>query len=76
MPVTFAPAAASATSPRKLREMHNHHFDSTVWNDLDFRRDDVVVATYAKAGGFCQCWSYWNSRQQGQRLLTGSSGSR
>ncbi|MBB4098969.1 sulfotransferase domain-containing protein [Sphingomonas kyeonggiensis] len=50
MPVTFAPASASATSPRKLREMHNHHFDSTVWNDVAFRRDDVVVATYAKAG--------------------------
>jgi len=20
--------------PRKTREMHNHHFDSTIWNDF------------------------------------------
>ena len=36
--------------PRKARELHNHHFDSTVWNDLAFRDDDIVVATYAKSG--------------------------
>jgi aryl sulfotransferase len=36
--------------PRKTRELHNHHFDSTNWNDLNFRDDDIVVATYAKAG--------------------------
>ena len=33
--------------PVKKRELHNHHFDSTVWNDLQFRDDDIVVATYA-----------------------------
>jgi aryl sulfotransferase len=36
--------------PTKTREMHNHHFDSTIWNDLDFRDDDVVISTYAKSG--------------------------
>ena len=36
--------------PRKTRELHNHHFDSTVWNDFAFRPDDIVVATYAKSG--------------------------
>ena len=36
--------------PRKSRELHNHHFDSTIWNDLQFRDDDIVIATYAKAG--------------------------
>ncbi|MBW8813422.1 MAG: sulfotransferase domain-containing protein [Caulobacterales bacterium] len=36
--------------PRKTRELHNHHMDSTQWNDFAFRDDDVVVATYAKAG--------------------------
>ena len=36
--------------PRKTRELHNHHFDSTIWNDLLFRDDDIVIATYAKAG--------------------------
>ncbi len=36
--------------PEKVRELHNHHFDSTIWNDFRFRDDDVVVATYAKSG--------------------------
>ena len=36
--------------PRKTRELHNHHLDSTVWNDLAFRDDDIVISTYAKAG--------------------------
>jgi aryl sulfotransferase len=36
--------------PKKTRELHNHHFDSTIWNDLAFRDDDIVIATYAKSG--------------------------
>jgi aryl sulfotransferase len=36
--------------PQKTREFHNHHFDSTIWNDLSFRDDDIIIATYAKAG--------------------------
>ncbi len=36
--------------PLKRRELHNHHFDSTIWNDFPFRDDDVIVATYAKSG--------------------------
>jgi aryl sulfotransferase len=36
--------------PQKTREFHNHHFNSTIWNDFRFRDDDVVVATYAKSG--------------------------
>jgi aryl sulfotransferase len=36
--------------PRKTREMHNHHFDSTMWNGFAFRDDDVVISTYAKSG--------------------------
>jgi aryl sulfotransferase len=65
MPVTFAPAAGPTTSPRKRREMHNHHFDSTVWNDLVFRRDDVVVASYAKAG------STWTQQIVAQLVFAG-----
>jgi len=34
--------------PQKTRELHNHHFDSTIWNDFKFR--DGVIATYAKSG--------------------------
>lgn len=36
--------------PRKTRELHSHHFDSTIWNDFVFRDDDIVIATYAKSG--------------------------
>ena len=36
--------------PAKTRELHNHHFDSTIWNDLKFRDDDIVISTYGKAG--------------------------
>lgn len=36
--------------PRKTRELHSHHFDSTIWNDLRFRDDDIVISTYAKSG--------------------------
>jgi aryl sulfotransferase len=36
--------------PIKIREMHNHHMDSTVWNDFRFRDDDIVIATYGKSG--------------------------
>lgn len=37
-------------TPEKTRELHNHHFDSTVWNDFKFRGDDIVISTYAKSG--------------------------
>lgn len=36
--------------PEKTREIHNHHFDSTIWNDFRFRDDDIIIATYAKSG--------------------------
>lgn len=31
--------------PSKQRELHNHHFDSTIWNDFSFRDDDIIIAT-------------------------------
>ena len=36
--------------PVKQREFQNHHFDSTIWNDFEFRDDDIIISTYAKAG--------------------------
>jgi aryl sulfotransferase len=36
--------------PVKTREMHSHHFDSTIWNDFRFRDDDIIISTYAKSG--------------------------
>lgn len=36
--------------PTKTRDLHSHHLDSSVWNDLEFRNDDIIIATYAKSG--------------------------
>lgn len=36
--------------PQKTREFHNHHMDSTIWNDFKFRDDDVIVASWGKSG--------------------------
>ena len=43
-------ARAKVVWPKKTREMHNHHMNSTVWNSFKFREDDIVVVTYAKSG--------------------------
>ena len=40
----------SVAPPAKTREIHNHHQDSTVWNDFPFRSDDIIIATYSKSG--------------------------
>jgi hypothetical protein len=37
---------SSTRWPRKTHELHNHHFDSTVWNDFKFRDDDIVITPY------------------------------
>lgn len=51
--------------PRKTRELHNHHMDSTVWNDFAFHDGDVIVATYAKSG------TTWTQQIVGQILHHG-----
>lgn len=51
--------------PVKSREMHNHHMDSTVWNDIKFRDDDIVIATYAKSG------TSWMQQIVGQLIFEG-----
>ena len=52
--------------PQKVREFHNHHMDSTIWNRFRFRPDDVVVSTYAKSG------TTWTQQIVGQILLGGN----
>src|SRR3546814_4884647 len=51
--------------PQKTREFHNHHFDSTIWNDFRFRDDDIVIATYAKSG------TTWVQQIVGQLIFEG-----
>jgi aryl sulfotransferase len=54
--------------PVKKREMHNHHFDSTVWNDLAIRDDDIIISTYAKSG------TTWTQQIVAQLLFNGAAG--
>ena len=58
-------ARAKATWPKKTREMHNHHMNSTVWNNFKFRDGDIVIATYAKSG------TTWMQQIVGQLLFDG-----
>ncbi len=51
--------------PVKTRELHNHHFDSTIWNDFTFRDDDIIIATYGKSG------TTWTQQILGQLLFNG-----
>jgi hypothetical protein len=52
--------------PKKTREMHNHHINSTVWNKFKFRDDDIVVATYAKSG------TTWTQQILAQLIFNGA----
>jgi len=58
----------TSITPVKTREMHSHHFDSTIWNDFRFRDDDIVIATYAKSG------TTWVQQIVGQLLFNGQDG--
>ncbi|GBL44406.1 sulfotransferase [Sulfuriferula multivorans] len=51
--------------PVKSRELHSHHFDSTIWNDFKFRNNDIIIATYAKSG------TTWMQQIVAQMLFSG-----
>ncbi|MBN1810627.1 MAG: sulfotransferase domain-containing protein [Anaerolineae bacterium] len=36
--------------PKKVRELQCHLLDSTVWNEFEFRSDDIIIASYSKSG--------------------------
>jgi aryl sulfotransferase len=54
--------------PVKTREMHNHHFDSSAWNEFKFRDDDVIIATYGKSG------TTWVQQIVSQLIFNGAEG--
>lgn len=54
--------------PEKKRELHSHHFDSTIWNDFRFRDDDIIISTYAKSG------TTWMQQIISQLLFSGEEG--
>lgn len=54
--------------PVKTRDIHNHHMDSTVWDDITFRDDDIVIATYAKSG------TSWMQQIVSQLIFQGEEG--
>jgi aryl sulfotransferase len=59
---------STSTWPTKTREFHNHHFDSTIWNDFAFRDDDIIIGTYAKSG------TTWMQQIISQLLFAGEAG--
>jgi len=54
--------------PEKTREFNNHHFDSTIWNDFEFRDNDIFIATYAKSG------TTWLQQIISQLIFNGEEG--
>ena len=54
--------------PRKTRELRHQLIDSRVWNEFRFRPDDVVIATYAKAG------TTWTQQIVAQLIFGGRDG--
>lgn len=56
---------ATTNWPQKQRDLHSHHFDSTIWDDFRFRPDDIIIATYAKSG------TTWTQQMIAQMLFGG-----
>ena len=54
--------------PRKTRELRSQLLNSSVWNEFRFRPDDVVIATYAKAG------TTWTQQIVAQLIFGGRDG--
>lgn len=54
--------------PKKMREMHSNHFDSTMWDDFNFRDDDIIISTYAKSG------TTWMQQIISQLIFNGETG--
>ena len=53
--------------PQKRRDMHNHHLDTSVWDSVELRSGDIVLASWPKSG------STWTQQLIGQILRGGSA---
>ena len=60
--------AENISWPKKTKEMHSNHFDSTIWNDFKFRPNDIIIATYAKTG------TTWVQQIISQLMFNGQAG--
>ncbi len=56
------------TWPKRIGELHSHHFDSTMWDGVNFRDDDIIIATYAKSG------TTWVQQIVSQLIFNGQEG--
>lgn len=56
-------AASRPAGPRRI--IQNHHIDSTRWDDFPLRSDDIIIATYGKAG------TTWLQQIVGQLIFSG-----
>ena len=54
---------AMATPPERTREYRNHHLDSTRWDGVRVRDDDIIITTAYKAG------TTWTQRIVGALVL-------
>jgi aryl sulfotransferase len=54
--------------PVKTRDLRNHHFDSTAWDEFTYRDDDIVIASYAKSG------TTWVQQIVAQLVFDGAEG--
>lgn len=64
----MAPKDTDINWPQKSRELYTNHFDSTIWNDFQFRDDDIFIGTYAKSG------TTWLQQIIAQLIFNGAEG--
>jgi len=54
--------------PQKRRDIQNHHLDSKIWDEFQFRNDDIIIGTYAKSG------TTWMQQIVSQLIFNGEEG--
>jgi aryl sulfotransferase len=52
--------------PVKTREIHDHHINSSIWNQFKFRDNDIVIVTPGKSG------TTWTQQIVAQLIFNGA----